>query len=111
MPQIGHDAQLTITIGASQLQRFARIVRYGKRRNLQFSAGQCLPVTHFSNPRLQGLPVRVLNSQPCASTHPNGGVVTFDKAACAANVIAMLVGDEDCIKRFGMCACFFKARF
>ena len=92
VPQIRQDAQVARAIRAAKLEWLTRIMRYGEGADLQRADRQHLPVPRdvrgpFVASVAQGLCGARAGPQRCA--------VTLRQQRRAANVVAMLVGDED----------------
>lgn len=104
MSQVGEHAQHAIAVGAAQLQWLARVVRNGKGQQAQRADAQHLPVLgrrgggRCGGGQAAGGAVQRL---PGAGAGVQGNVVTGAEHRGAANVIAMLMGDENGVDVFG----------
>ena len=98
VPQISENPKVTVAIGATKLQRFARVVRNRERRDLDFAevdAGAVL------RPVQQAPKVALANSHVCAMAHPDRGSVTQRQLACATNMVAVFVGYKNGVNLVG----------
>ena len=89
VPQISQNPQVTVAIGTTELQRFARVVRNREGCDLDFTqvnAGAVLCPTQ------QALKVALANPYVGAMAHPDWGSVAQRQLACATDVVAVFVG-------------------
>lgn len=92
MAEVGQNAQLGRAVRAGQLQRFARVVRNRKGRDLQIAEVDGLPVACGVE---QAAEVGRTDAFVRAAAHPDGHSVAPRELVRASNVIAVLVRDED----------------
>lgn len=97
MPKVGQNPQLGRTIGACKLQRLTGIVRNGKRRDLQ--AAEVYGVSIPRDPQ-QAAEVGRSDGLMGAFAHPHRNPVAQCKPERTADVIPVLMGDENRIDVF-----------
>ena len=95
MTQIGQNTQMDITIGATQLQWFASVVRNGKGMQLQSPQIDGLTVTCHLKLIGRQIPLVQITGQSRALAHPNGSPGFLGKRTRVTHVVGVFMGDED----------------
>lgn len=96
--QIGKDTQSYDTIGKNKLRRLPCIMRDGERRDLKVTDGKTRMMIDQPDPRSilrAGLRRHRTGSRQRAVRHPQRNLVLARQARGAADVIPMLMGNDD----------------
>lgn len=92
MTEVGEDAELGRAVRAGQLKRFAGIVRHRERGDLQTTQGDVDAVPRHMEPAFE---VGLADCLVRAAAHPDRNLVAARQRLRAADVVAVLVRDED----------------
>src|ERR1700686_3895361 len=91
--EVGEDAEPPLTVAADELNRFASVVRYRERANLDGVDRECIIGIEAVYPGQAGEALRHCGER--AERQPDRCLVTRRECCNAAHVIAVLMGHDD----------------
>lgn len=107
VPEVGENADFGGATAACQLKWLARVVRHGKWRN-----GHCADLNRLAVACNSQHASKIGCADRCirAGAHPHRKLVAQGQRCCAANVVAVLMGDKNGVDLVGLQTCCLQPR-